>query len=130
MNQNIAWNFRGTACGFLALLCLNAHGADKAAQCTDDPMHQQQDFALGSWNVYGAGEKIAEVRLEKALSGCAIHEVWTAIKGKAENGLGLFAYSRLMKGWGYFWVSDTGWTTTFTGGAPQNPGTMMYVTGA
>ena len=121
---------RFPALGLIVILSLQAQAGEKAEQCAADPIFQQQDFALGSWDVYDAGKKVAEARLEKALGGCAIRQTWTVIKGRTDNGLGLFAYSRLLKSWGYFWVSDTGWTTTFTGGTLQSPGTMLYITEA
>ena len=124
--------------GLVAVLSMHAHADEKAEPCADDPAFHQQDFALGSWDVYSADKKVAEALLETSLGGCAIRETWIATNGArltwrlgdtsgdAGNGLGLFAYSRLSRRWGYFWVSDTGWTTIFTGGALQSPGVMLY----
>jgi len=117
----------------LALFALNGAGAALAGEaptpCASDPTFSQQDFVLGHWAVYTAGKKTAEVRLEKALNGCAIRETWTPVDAKPGNGLGLFTYSRLLKKWGYFWVADTAQTTAFMGDA-QGKNKMLYVTEA
>jgi hypothetical protein len=117
------------AIALLGLACLAAQAQDKPVPCSDDPIFQQQDFTVGHWDVYKDGQKTAEVRLEKALKDCAIHETWTPVEGKPGNGLGLFTYSRLLKSWGYFWVADTGQTTHFAG-ALQSPGNIRYQTEA
>lgn len=112
-----------------AVSCFTVHAQDKPVPCSQDPIFAQQDFTIGHWDVYTDGKKSAEVRMEKTLKGCAIHETWTPSDGKPGNGLGLFTYSRLLKSWGYFWVADTGTTTAFTGSL-QGPGNIRYVTEA
>lgn len=101
--------------------------------CAADPIFQQQDFTLGTWDVFNGRdgtEKTATVRMERALDGCAIDETWTAVEGARESdGLGLFTYSRLLKAWHYFWVAEGGGTTYFTGGLTA-PNAMRYVTTA
>lgn len=94
--------------------------------CADNPTYHQQDFALGDWDVYAAGKKTAQVRLEPVLGGCAIHETWTALSGKG-NGIGLFNWSQVLKAWSYAWASDTGSATVFTGAASGEHG-MLYIT--
>jgi hypothetical protein len=117
--------------GALLLASAAAHAQQKPAQvaCADDPMFRQQDFTLGHWDVYAGEQKTAEVRMEKTLKDCAIHETWTTVENRPGNGLGLFTYSRLLKSWGYFWVADTATTTAFAGSL-QSPGNMRYVTEA
>ncbi len=113
-----------------ALLVLSAPVAGTAlaqsVPCAQDPAFHQQDFALGAWDVFNAGTKTAEVRLDPALNGCAIHETWTALSGKG-NGIGLFTFSRVLKAWTYAWASDTGSATLFTGDATGERG-MLYKT--
>src|SRR5437868_8284024 len=113
----------------LASAVAHAQGKPVAIPCADDPVFQQQDFTLGHWDVYAGEQKTAEVRMERALNGCAIHETWTPVEGRPGSGLGLFTYSRLLKSWGYFWVADTAQTTAFTGSL-ESKGNMRYVTEA
>jgi hypothetical protein len=94
--------------------------------CAEDATYHQQDFALGEWDVFVGDRKTAQVRLEPVLAGCAIRETWTALSGKG-NGVGLFTWSRVLKGWTYAWASDVGAATFFTGSAP-GAGAMLYVT--
>src|SRR5262245_24093671 len=106
----------GLGLALLALTGLAARAQDKPPPCAEDPMFAQQDVALGHWEVYNTDkQKTADVVLEKALKDCAIRETWTTVDGHPGNGLGLFMYSRLLKGWGYFWAADTGQTTTMYG---------------
>ena len=120
-----------------ALLCLVAlfpaagTALAQSVPCAQDPAFHQQDFALGDWDVFAGGKKTAEVRLESALNGCAVHESWTALSGKG-NGIGLFTFSRVLKAWTYAWASDTGSATLFTGDAAGGVGGaergMLYKT--
>ncbi len=96
------------------------------AACAD-PLYAAQDFTVGTWDVYSNGKKSAEVKMEQVLDSCAIHETWTVEPGRKGNGLGLFVYSSLLKGWSYLWASDTGATTAFTGQVIR-PGEIRYVT--
>lgn len=113
----------------MLLLAATAQAQDKPAPCAEDPLFGHQDFTLGHWDVYAGDKKSAEVLMEKVLKDCAIHETWTTIDNRPGNGLGLFTYSRLLKDWGYFWVSDVGQTTAFRG-TVQKPGEIRYVTEA
>jgi len=97
--------------------------------CAQDPLFSQQDFTLGQWEVFANGRKTADVLLEKTLQGCAILETWSTLDGRPGNGHGVFTYSRLHKGWTYFWVADNAQTTSFTGGLIE-AGNMRYVTEA
>lgn len=107
-----------------------AFAAEPAATppaCADDPLFRQQDFAIGTWDVFSGTEKTAQVRMERSLAGCAIYEVWTELGGKPGSGLGLYTYSRLINGWHYLWASDTGSATSFVGTLIK-PGEMLYKT--
>lgn len=105
---------------------LSAPAAAQAPGCTD-AIYAGQDFTVGEWDVYNGDKKSAEVKMEKVLDGCAIHETWTVPQGKKGNGLGIFVYSSLLKGWSYLWASDTGATTSFIGQIIK-PGEIRYVT--
>ena len=98
----------------------------QTAPCSE-AIYQGQDFTVGEWDVFNGGKKSAEVKMEKVLGGCAIHETWTAADDKEGDGLGIFVYSALLKGWSYLWASDTGATTAFTGQIIK-PGEIQYVT--
>ncbi len=106
--------------------------APRPAGCADDPLFSQQDFTLGTWDVYnGPGEtatRSAQVKMEKVVGGCGIYEVWTPAAGRDRgHGRGLFAYSRVVKGWQYFWISDAG-DTTLMEGALIGDGHIRYIT--
>jgi hypothetical protein len=84
--------------------------------CAEDPLFGQQDFTLGKWEVFRGDTKSAEVTMEKVNGGCGIFETWTPAGGRPTgHGKGIFAYSRIAKGWQYFWISDRGDTTLFDG---------------
>lgn len=107
-------------------LFLSAPASAQAPGCAD-AIYAGQDFTVGTWDVFSDGKKSAEVKMEKVLDGCAIHETWTTPAGKKGNGLGIFVYSSLLKGWSYLWASDTGATTSFIGQIIK-PGEIRYVT--
>ncbi len=124
--------FSGAAVAAVFLLTASAASAQAApaASCQADPNFRLQDFSVGTWDVYNKDKRTAEAKLEWALNGCTIVETWTptdpASKG---HGMGHFTYSKLLKSWHYFWVSDTGSTTYFKGELIK-PGEMRYVTTA
>jgi hypothetical protein len=95
--------------------------------CAKDPLFAQQDFTLGHWDVFNADRKSAEVLMERALDGCAIHETWSSPDGSKVTGLGLFNYSRILKAWSYAWAASSGASTIFQGSLIE-PGHMRYVT--
>lgn len=112
-----------------ALACALASPAALAASpCAADPAYAAQDFTLGTWDVLGPdGKKQVEVRIEKQLGGCTLVETWTGLGTASENGLGLFTWSRMTRGWHYHWAADNGTMTVFTGTA-AGPGAMRYIT--
>lgn len=105
--------------------------ASRPPACADDPIFKQMDFVLGEWDVFNGPKadapKTATVRMEKALKGCTVDETWKALSDRESDGLGLFTYSRILKAWHYFWASDNGGTTYFTG-SEIKPGEIRYVT--
>ena len=102
--------------------------ANPAETCRNDPRFRQQDFTLGSWDVYTGEKKTDEVTMTLILNDCAIEEHWTKTDGHPTgNGIGLFNYSRLLGSWGYTWATDDGAATVFRGNLVK-PGEMRYVT--
>lgn len=116
--------------GLMMLVPSVAFAAEPAApppSCAEDQKFREQDFTIGTWNVYSNGKLSAQVRMERSLNGCAIHEVWTTEGGRPGSGLGLFTYSRLSGKWQYLWAADTGASTSFEGSL-IGAGEMRYVT--
>lgn len=74
--------------------------------------------------MYRGSTKLAEVKLERLLD-CFIHETWLS-EEPGDNGVGIFAYSRKLGDWGYFWVAEGGGGTSFRGSLVK-PGEMRYV---
>lgn len=98
------------------------------ATCADDPLFRQMDFTLGLWSVYDdKGAERSEVLMESWIGGCAIHEKWSSFDGSRVTGLGLFNYSRILKGWTYAWASAGGSSTLFLGHQVA-PNHIRYVT--
>lgn len=106
-----------------------AFAAEPAAgppACAEDPLFRQQDFILGTWDVFSGAKQVAQVRMERMLGGCAIQEIWTEAGGTPGSGMGLFTYSRLLKAWQYLWAADTGRASNFSG-SQTKPGEMRYI---
>ncbi len=102
--------------------------SNPAETCRNDPRFREQDFTLGSWDVYTGEKKTDEVTMTLILNDCAIEEHWTKTDGHPTgNGIGLFNYSRLLGSWGYTWATDDGAATVFRGNLVK-PGEMRYVT--
>ncbi|WP_298171669.1 hypothetical protein [Novosphingobium sp.] len=102
--------------------------ASPADTCRNDPKFREQDFTLGSWDVYTGEKKTDEVTMSLILNDCAIEEHWKKTDGHPTgNGIGLFNYSRLLGSWGYTWATDDGAATVFRGNLVK-PGEMRYVT--
>jgi len=102
--------------------------ANPAETCRSDAKFREQDFTVGSWDVYTGATKTDEVTMTLILNDCVIEERWTKTNGKPTgNGVGLFNYSRLLGSWGYTWATDDGAATVFRGNLTR-PGEMLYVT--
>jgi hypothetical protein len=99
-----------------------------AETCKKDAKFREQDFTVGTWDVYSGENKTAEVTMALILNDCVIQETWKVTNGRPTgNGTGLFNYSPLLKDWGYYWATDNGATTSFRGTLIK-PGEMRYVT--
>lgn len=102
--------------------------ANPAETCRKDAKFREQDFTLGSWDVYTGTTKTDEVTMTLILNDCVIEEHWKKTDGHPTgNGIGLFNYSRLLGSWGYTWATDDGAATVFRGNLVK-PGEMRYVT--
>lgn len=85
-----------------------AQTAPASSPCLVEPGFNALDFTIGRWAVFGPKSKLADVTMEKKLSGCAILETWSKPAGQIGNGLGLFVYSKSQKTWVYSWAADRG----------------------
>ena len=104
-----------------------AWAADAATSCSaQDEVFKQQDYVLGHWDIFNAGRKSAEAQVVKDLSGCAIRVTWTPTADSGARGLGIFAYSRVLRRWTYFWVTDRG-QTSYSVGEFRHVGDMQYL---
>lgn len=70
--------------------------------------HHQFDFWVGDWNVFEADgvTKAARVRVERALDGCALRELYE--DGTGMKGESLSAYDALRKVWHQTWMTNRG----------------------
>ncbi len=121
-----------TLASFMGLLLVVPAAAqapsNPAETCRKDAKFREQDFTLGSWDVYTGDKKTDEVTMTLILNDCAIEEHWTKKDGHPTgNGIGLFNYSALLGSWGYTWATDNGAATSFRGNLVK-PGEMLYVT--
>ena len=102
--------------------------APREPACVEDSAFKQMDFTLGLWSVYDEkGAERAQVLMESAINGCAILETWSSFDGTKVTGVGLFNYSRILKGWTYAWASQNGSSTLFLGHQVE-PDNIRYVT--
>jgi hypothetical protein len=99
----------------------------RSETCRTDPRYRQQDFTLGEWDVFSGTTRTAQVSMQLILNDCVIEERWTSVRGRDDNGVGLFNFSPLLGNWVYHWATDVGTTTTFRGSLIR-PGEMRYVT--
>jgi hypothetical protein len=102
-----------------------AHSPDT---CRNDPNFRAQDFSVGSWDVYRANAKTAEVKMELILNECAIQQTWTVPTEKTTGNVsGLFSYSLIQKSWIYAFTTDYANNNYFLGEV-VGPGQMRYET--
>jgi hypothetical protein len=112
----------------LSIVATAAQAQPAADTCKTDAKFREQDFTVGTWDVYSGENKTAEVTMALILNDCVIQETWKVTNGRPTgNGTGLFNYSPLLKDWGYYWATDNGATTSFRGTLIK-PGEMRYVT--
>jgi hypothetical protein len=112
--------------GVLALTAIPSIAQQGPDICRNDAKFREQDFTVGTWDVFAGDKKTAEVKMELILNDCVIKESWTTGRPTGD-GIGLFNYSPLLKDWGYYWATNSGATTSFRGGLVK-PGEMRYVT--
>lgn len=95
------------------LLCAGiAHGqTPPAPPCAQDPNFAQFEFLVGEWEVFGKGQKSAEVSWQRTLNGCGLQQKWTSARPGGQNGVGLMTYSRLRSSPSYYYVGDQGSNT-------------------
>ena len=119
---------RSLLAAVLTLLLAAPAAAQTADTCKTDSRFREQDFTLGSWDVYTGEKKTDEVTMSLILNDCVIEEHWKRADGRPTgNGIGLFNYSRLLGSWGYTWATDDGAATVFRGNLVK-PGEMLFVT--
>ena len=72
------------------------------------PEHRQFDFWLGDWDVFETDSvtKAAHVRVEHALDGCAVRELYE--DGTGMKGESLSAYDAARKTWHQTWMTNHG----------------------
>jgi hypothetical protein len=92
----------------------NPLAGQSPAACTS-AAHRQFDFWMGDWDVYDArGQRAGANRIEKTLSGCALHETWTSAGPSRGN-----SYSAWDGGdnrWHQTWVDNEGTVLRISGG--------------
>jgi ketosteroid isomerase-like protein len=88
----------------------------KNANCTS-PDHKQFDFWVGDWEVFEADgtTKAADVRVEKILGGCVLHEIYGDTTGL--HGESFSAYDTQRKIWHQTWVTNLGQLLLIDGAA-------------
>lgn len=105
--------------GVLASILLQAGASVPPVQpppACDTPQHAEFDFWVGEWDVYpnGSTDKVAESRIEKLYSGCAIRENWMPIKGGAGGSLN--SLDPATGRWHQTWIGSSPGKVEFTGG--------------
>lgn len=106
-----------------------AKPAPPPAPCTEGEF-RAFDFWVGEWVVHQAKDDkpVANSRIEKVSSGCAIRESWMPFGGR--NGTSLSAYDPATGTWQQLWVGSAPGRVVFEGG-PASVGevTGMVLTG-
>lgn len=91
--------------GALGATVVNAQGSAAApATCESNPVYNQFDFWLGSWDVYVGEQKAGENTITKQEGGCLVLEKWTDITGG--TGQSYNFYNPKTKKWRQVWVSN------------------------
>lgn len=99
----LRWNFVFV---FFFPLFLFAQETAVDAPCAEDPLYQQLNFWVGSWEVSDTTGKVIGTNLiGKTLADCAIIENWTSAEGV--QGLSLFYVDNTIGNWKQVWVTET-----------------------
>lgn len=93
----------------------------------DSEAHAAFDFWVGEWTVTpsGAETPIAESRIERLYSGCAIRENWMPFNGR--DGGSLNALDPQTGRWHQTWIGSSSGRVEFAGGSPLDG--VMVLTG-
>jgi hypothetical protein len=95
-------------------LDLPTRGAQQAPACTASEYHQF-DFWLGDWTVAdAAGRPQGHNHIERTLSGCVLHESWTATDGSKGESFNI--YDQWAGHWHQTWVDEHGMLLQLDGG--------------
>ncbi len=78
------------------------------------PEHRAFDFWLGDWDVLTPeGHKAGTNRIERILSGCALLENWSSVRGGTGKSLNFF--NPATRRWEQHWVASSGGITKYEG---------------
>lgn len=85
--------------------------------CITDPVRQQLDFWIGSWNVYITGTKYlaGTNTIVKEAAGCTLHESWVSATG-GETGVSLTYYDQSAGFWEQTYVANNSNITVYRDG--------------
>ncbi len=80
------------------------------------PEFNQFDFWVGEWDVYpnGANQLVANSKIEKLYSNCAVRENWMPLKGGPGGSLN--SYEPTAKKWQQVWIGSQPGRVEFSGG--------------
>lgn len=89
-----------------------------APACQTDA-HSGFDFWVGEWDVFPADsdQKVADSRIERMFSGCAVREHWMPLRG-GEGGSTSLVNHRTGR-WEQTWIGSDGVRVDFTGGVVE-----------
>lgn len=78
--------------------------------------HATFDFWVGEWDVFpaGAGTKVANSRIERVASGCAVRETWMPLGGG--GGTSITLLNHRTGRWEQVWIGGDGKRVDFSGG--------------
>ncbi len=107
---------RGLVIGAAALVAMGSARAENAAAAQSEsssshcsaPELRQFGFWIGTWDVFeiGGSERVAQVRVDSILDGCAVHEIYEDPNGL--HGESFSIYDAPRKIWHQTWVTNHG----------------------
>ncbi len=105
--------------GALASILLQAAAPaapSPALPACDTPQHAEFDFWVGEWDVYpnGSTNKVAESKIERLYSGCAIRENWMPLT--VGGGGSLSSLDPVSGRWHQTWIGSSPGRVDFVGG--------------